>query len=199
MKNLKTSILLGLFAISSTTFQITTDDKIDNLKKISALDNKLWYAVADSKYESAKKLISKGANPNTVFPYMGPLLITAINMDDKKMLLLLLKAGANPNIESFLFDNTPLYYAIYYKNNPEMVKILLDAGANPNTQSQYSGKTLLHYAVEQNNPEIVKMLLHAGANPNIKTFFYDNSPLNLARDQENINPEIINLLEKSLS
>ncbi len=197
MKNLKFLTVFALFVIGCTTFEITAkkSKNYHHNYEITVLDNQLWSAVIEKKYDLVKKLISKGANPNTIFPFTGPLLSIAIEDNDKKMVILLLQNGADPNIKSMVLQETPLYTAIEV-NKPDLVKILLDAGANPNIENDFSGKTSLHYAVEANNPKIVKMLLKAGANKNIETLFYHNTPLDLAKAQENINPEIITLLEE---
>jgi uncharacterized protein len=142
--------------------------------------------------ESARILLTAGANPNVVMPEWGltPLIIAA-TMGRTDVVTVLLDHGADPNMvdkNSF----TALHAAVRDSDYGEdrnskaasvaSVKVLLAHGANPNarlkqekptvktvTEVSLQGATPLALAAEVNNLEAVRLLVEGGADPSIAT------------------------------
>lgn len=129
----------------------------------------LWIAVLDENVEMVEflsKKISELYIPHTLYE--------ACKIGNKKIVELLLQAGADPNIKSSVGDY-PLHAAAL-KGDKEMVELLLKAGANPNVKDIF-GIPYLYYTIklfDQKNNEIIELLLQAGLDPNI---LIDEKPL----------------------
>jgi len=153
----------------------------------------LMFAAQQDDVESARILISAGANPNEVRPKSGnsytPLIIASA-MGNAKVAELLLDKGADPNaIDARGYTSLHLVvrdsdYGLDLAGKDNVVKIvksLLAHGANPNhrlklarnvgtiNEVSLQGATPLVLAAEVNNTEAVKVLLQAGADPRIPT------------------------------
>ncbi|KAJ7136580.1 ankyrin repeat-containing domain protein, partial [Mycena epipterygia] len=94
----------------------------------------------------------------------GTPLYAASESADVDIVKLLLKGGADPNIEGGEYG-TPLQVAVH-AGDEEIVKILIQHGADVNTQSGRYG-TALYAASHGANFNIVKLLLDNGADPNV--------------------------------
>ncbi len=81
------------------------------------------------------------------------------------MVNLLLKAGADPNIEDSKGQTALHYTAADYRL--DKMKLLLKAEAHPNTQDK-NGQTPLHKAAYWDQPGAVKLLLEAKADASIR-------------------------------
>ena len=92
-------------------------------------------------------------------------MILAGRENHKDIAELLLKAGADPNIQNG-YGNTTLILA-GQRNHKDIVELLLKAGAEPNIPDN-KGNTALILAVEEGNKDIVELLLKAEADPNIQ-------------------------------
>ena len=91
---------------------------------------------------------------------------------------LLLKKGANPNLQSTDYLRTPLHDAVSM-GEVATVTLLLQHRADPNIQDKF-GLTPLYIAVGRSNTTIVTLLLNQRANPNVKDKQVGNSPLHVA-------------------
>lgn len=79
-------------------------------------------------------------NPDFVNEHGKSLLHIAIEQENVKIVKLLLKNGANPNIKEVVNDHTPLQQAIQANEpNSKIIKLLLKYGANP-VESAYNEK-----------------------------------------------------------
>ncbi|WP_426670492.1 ankyrin repeat domain-containing protein [Mucilaginibacter sp. McL0603] len=139
----------------------------------------LLMAVKTLKFESAKTLVSLGANPNDQDKYDGssPLMEAAhINFlgndtygSDPRYLKLLLEHGGDPNAEQKGTRRkgngtryTPLLRACAI-GNFDYVKILVDAGANVNYNNEFSMSPLGEAVIVGSNPDVVIYLIEKGA------------------------------------
>ncbi len=101
----------------------------------------LTIAVINENVKIVELLLNRGADPNqharrttALHKAIGPSKV------DEQITRLLLKQGANPNIQDAT-GKTPLHLAV--EMNPEITKSLLDAGAKPNKRDK-RGRTALH-------------------------------------------------------
>jgi ankyrin repeat protein len=153
----------------------------------------LMFAAQQGDVDTARILLSAGANPNEVRPKSGnsytPLIIASA-MGNAKVAELLLDKGADPNaIDARGYTSLHLVvrdsdYGLDLAGKDNVVKIvksLLAHGANPNhrlklarnvgtlNEVSLQGATPLVLAAEVNNLEAIKALLAAGADPRITT------------------------------
>ena len=117
----------------------------------------LEYAIRNDQLELVEPLLVHGAD----IGIQGPAaLLEATKLNDERLVLSLLKSGANADQPTGPSKMTPLYYAVVHKN-PELVRAILDAGADPNRLTN-EGR-ILNKAIANGNVEIVEMLLKSGA------------------------------------
>ena len=136
--------------------------------------------------EEVQRLLRRGVNPNSeTFSLWEKPLYNAALSGNNELTKLLLKFGADPNIENS-GRQTPLHIASR-EGNHELVKQLIDGGATLDKMDTY-GDTPLILAVKSGQQETVELLLHAGADPN-----RDNPLCNAARSGNN---ELTKLLLK---
>jgi ankyrin repeat protein len=90
----------------------------------------------------------------------------AVIQENEAVVELLLKYGANPNIQN-KNEWTPLMYAAD-KRHKNIAEMLLKHYANPNNQSREGGTVALHLAILNTDEDIVKLLLKNKADPNVK-------------------------------
>jgi ankyrin repeat protein len=125
---------------------------------------------------NAKKYLDGGGNPNGISKYNRALLHTAAWKENLSLIELLIKKGANINIQ----DNdreTPLHKA----ESRSAAELLLKNGANPNARNK-NGGTPLH-SMWTLDLEVVEVLLKYGAKPNIADF-WGKTPLHYLRNSE---------------
>ena len=99
----------------------------------------------------------------------------AVYYQNKDILEVLLKNGANPNTREYNDVGlcTPLHRAIE-RNNYEVCKTLLLNGADPNI-TEKNGFTALHYAARKGYEDIVKLLIDFGVDINKRDGFGYNA------------------------
>lgn len=105
-------------------------------------------------------LKTEPGNVNTRFASGETPLTFAVTRGNQAVVGLLLKYGANPNINSN-FDIPPLQIAVF-RNSINIVNLLLTYGANVNAADEF-GNTALTIALQNNNEELVKLLLDNNA------------------------------------
>lgn len=117
-------------------------------------------------------LLSRKANVNLKDEHGETALLLAMNTPNLKIVKALIRAGANPNVQTFsphAGEITPLIRAINAESHLrlELTKTLLEAKAEVNPKGKFAGSPLLH-AVE--DLEITKLLISYGANVEAKNF-----------------------------
>lgn len=160
----------------------------------------LHVAVNNNSDSAAESLVQNRADIDTQDTNKQTPLHYAVKNQNKKIVDLLLKKKANPNIKD-IDGNTPLHYATGQRNN-DLIDLLLINGADPNIQNAY-GETPLHFAIHNNSRKAVQLLLNRGANPSLRstrTMIGGSglTALEIARNTQNIDPEIINLLQTAI-
>lgn len=125
-------------------------------------DKALLSAIQSGKEAEVKKLISEGANVNSIDEVGWPLLYAAIPCKTE-ILELLIKAGAKVNSSSTSGD-TVLSRACWQLNDPKAIELLLKSGADVKANDN----SALFSAVEAGKLDFVKLLIKAGADVNAK-------------------------------
>ena len=116
--------------------------------------------------------------PNTSYFGETPL-YNASSLCNYQLVELLLKYGADPNIQEHEDIECPLMNSAYH-NDINIADLLLQYGANCDLQNRFN-ETALHIACWRGHLNIVKLLLNYDANPFIKSSFTkNNTPLDIA-------------------
>jgi uncharacterized protein len=160
---------------------ITKNKKLQESREPKFGQTLLQMAVMTLKYNSAKTLVSLGADPNVQdkydgsSPFMEAARIDFIGHDkyggDMRYLKLLLAHGGDPNAEEKgkrrKGNNTrytPLLLACNGgSGNLAYVKLLVEAGANVNYNNEYNMNPLGSAVLFAENPDIVLYLIGKGA------------------------------------
>lgn len=121
-----------------------------------ALDEDLYYAVADDIYNEVVRLLDQGADPAN-----SSSIIAAARNKNAALISLLIQYGADPDY--FFRGETPLSILVQ-DDEVELVSQLLDHGANPEMGTPLSSP--LQIAVELGSINMVQLLLKHGADSN---------------------------------
>ena len=108
-----------------TFFDACRSGKLQKVEGILNREKRIYQRLKQSK--SNKKFISvlKAVHPIT---YMSALMV-ATKFAQNHIIEILLKAGADPNVERYKFQDTALHLGAQY-NNPQAIHYLLQYGAN---------------------------------------------------------------------
>jgi len=125
-------------------------------------------AAQGSHVEAVKELLAKGARLDAHWDHRGTPLHRAAERNDRKLVEILLAAGADINSrtrrEQFGGEVTPLFVAVA-GGRDDVAKLLIGKGADVNARSAF-GSTPLHSAAALGNLEMVKLLIEKGADVN---------------------------------
>jgi ankyrin repeat protein len=165
---------------------------------------KLTNAVMDDDISGVKKLLDKNVDVNGFDDIGIRALWLAVRKQSVKLVQLLLKAGANPNISDLETGETPLMIVhnhLWRETAIQICSLLLDAGADVNARDTEIGKTVLMHNVgipsyadepfKANCRKIVQALLQYSADVNVKDR-EGNTALSIAREAGH--DEIVQLL-----
>lgn len=130
----------------------------------SELNQALFDAIEEENVAKVRSLLSKGANPNTNDEYFT--VLHAASQYGPENVVLLLRAGANPNV-SDLEGDAPIHLVEYQGGGVDVVRALLDGGADINRRND-KGETALHLAAKAGDIDSAKLLIERGANVNAK-------------------------------
>lgn len=164
--------------------EILNNKKIDiNFQEPKFGGTLLSLSIMNSQYQSAKKLLELGANPNVTDSYRGETaVINAASNDDPQYLELVLKYKGNPNaVENAPFKEddqvrqTALLAAINLldPNSLKKVKLLVEAGADINYCKKSPGvitKLPLAEAITARKMDVALYLLQNGADFNLSLY-----------------------------
>lgn len=155
----------------------------------------LRWAVEDNNIADLRKLLARGADPNTPDAHGNTLLMVAIRQKNPDLVDLLVDAGAKLNLRNKYGETAimlasynglggiveklyvkgaevnhggwnPLIYAAT-NGHADIIQLLLGGGVQVNSTSE-NGTTALMMAARGNHSDAVKVLLKNGADPNIK-------------------------------
>ena len=124
----------------------------------------LWAAANFGHINNVKTLLEHKAD-TTLYPNENwPILLVAIDKNNKEMVNILLKHGCNPDVKADNNGPSALMLAAG-RNNYELVKILTEHGANINEAGEFG--TALTIASAMGYFDIVKYLVDHGADVNV--------------------------------
>ena len=116
-------------------------------------------AIQLGELEKVRAMLAAGVNPDTAAPRGPTPLLAAIDVRDRKMVEMLLAAGADPS--RIMQDRTPLQAALAGRNM-EIIPLLLAVGGDPNERIAEK-MPLFGEAVLTDDRKIVQAFLDAGA------------------------------------
>lgn len=126
------------------------------------LDRALVEKAFSSREQELKRLISAGADIETVGDWHGLRLLSAVAREDiPKIAKLLIDSGADLEAKG-IHGLTPLILAARY-GRTEIAKMLIDAGADVHATAYEGKETALTQATAFKHTEIIELLKAAGA------------------------------------
>jgi len=120
----------------------------------------LIMAINKKKFDIAKKLISKGADPDLLTETSGCALHYAVIKENIEIVKMLIDAKADVN----LYEGNKGYSIVYLAatlNQVETMKLLIAAGADINMVDD-DGRAPLHYAASNGLGDVIKILADNG-------------------------------------
>ena len=140
----------------------------------------IFAAIQNNLHDTLEDLLHEGADIELKNKFETTPLGFAIYQNDDKLVKILLKNAANPNV----IDGNGLYSPLSeacVTNRISTVKLLLKYGADVNYQYNKSETALTVAAKECKNFELVKLLLGHGADPKLMDSFGHNTLTGLRR------------------
>jgi len=199
--------------VITPNIQPTTDEEDQEIVRIRAMiqnspdlinaaqgaeSTPLMTAAVKDQLQVARYLLDHGADVNTESffqmnnrPTVGTPLHAAAENGHKKMVELLVGAGADVNAKTESRAATPLVCAAN-RGYPAVAEVLLTQGANPNLKDNALGSPL-HYAVQNSSTNLVAILLAHGAEVNA-TNDSGQTPLLLAAGDRAGRMDLVTLL-----
>lgn len=172
---MKTYALIFCFATFASTSALAQNDLIS--------------LTANSQFDQAMALISKGADVNTTQPDGTTALMYAAYLGNAPLASALLSAGANPDASNAYGSSAILEAAI--ASATDVLEVLLDGGADANWRNP-EGETPLMNAARAGQLKAAELLLEHGANVDAKEQWGGQTALLWAAAQNQ--PEMLSLL-----
>ena len=148
-------------------------------KDVSRCVPPTFAAIQNGLYEKLSQILDDGADIEMKYKGVIPLMFSIYQNDDK-LVEILLKNGANPNVIGKNGLYSPLS-KVCVANKISTAKLLLKYGADINYQDKKSETALTVAAKGCKNFELVKLLLDSGANPTLMDMFGHNTLTGLRR------------------
>uniref|UniRef100_A0A1X7VQA4 Death domain-containing protein n=1 Tax=Amphimedon queenslandica TaxID=400682 RepID=A0A1X7VQA4_AMPQE len=127
----------------------------------------LYLATFDSHHEIVELLLRFNADPNIPADDGATPLMIACSHRQKKIVKLLLQAGAYVDLQGKdSFNRQTALHIPAFDNNTEILSLLLNANANVNIQN-INGYSPMHFICLNGNEEMVRRFLVAGADVNL--------------------------------
>jgi ankyrin repeat protein len=139
----------------------------DNIQKQAKLNNELKQAMYSHDYAEARRLVDKGADPNTTNGWGSPFIHWCAEKGRIDLIDFALEKGADVNAVN-KSGETALHKAAQL-GIVNVINHLIDSGANINHKNIYD-TTPLFVAARSDQPEAVKTLLARGADPSIRNY-----------------------------
>ena len=187
-KSLSVPILSTLLLLSACSHGAGVSPKDGN--PLNKLDRKgftaLHRAAQRGDTATVRELLDAGADPNiranTALRELPINMAAGADRVNVEVLSMLVNSGTD--IDASLTNGvTPLFAALYRKENSAAARFLIDHGANVDIRTD-QGWTPLHRAISTGNNEIVALILEHGADPDVMTR-RDDTPLYLAVKNRN--------------
>ena len=146
----------------------------------SKKETPLISAIANDKFDNAKRLIKFGANVEACNSWKNSVLFLAIDKRDLELIKTILKK--KPNIEQKGdFERTALFYCISHGFNfKDVAEHLIEAGADVNAKDVFNSSCLLYACEYTDDLEGIKCLVENGADINYCIDEGINNPLVVA-------------------
>ena len=187
----------GTMTLNSSAQTVTQDkqeNKIETVEKTNKFSEYYSEAIANNNIENVKQLIASGKDFNAdeivykdevmvgvvgykdgknIYP---PAIFMAARYNDFEMAEILLKAGANPNYKSEVFNGTT---SVFWARSAEMLQLFDKYGADLNAKDNDGNQAL--YRLKENslsdwNTEVAEFLVAKGNSlDNLKYFTPDNA------------------------
>ena len=124
------------------------------------VENEFLDAAFRGRTETVKKLLARGANPDSRDDIGQTALMGAARNGHVQTVIVLLEAGAEVNVKLHATNWTALLLAAFY-GHAKVVKALLAHGADPKVRDS-EGKTALAWARTKRHRQVVMVLEEAG-------------------------------------
>lgn len=139
-----------------------------------SLDLALIAAAASGKTDKLQKLIESGANPKYKAYANETALTAAVEAGHAGTVSILMRAGAEADVQSHYDAQTPLITAVL-RRDFDTLKALAAGGAGIDYRQRHRGLTPLMVAARENDIEMVKCLLDLGADINARDYGGDTA------------------------
>jgi ankyrin repeat protein len=158
------------------------EEMADNMiSNMAPLDNDLRGAMYSRDFAKARRLIERGANPNTTNGWGSPLIYWCAECGKTDLIDFALEKGAD--IDATNKNGETALHKVAHLGCVDMIDFLIDRGANIDQRNIYD-TTPLFVAALFNQSEATEKLLSRGADPSISNH-KGVSPAQIAKEKGN--------------
>ncbi|MDZ4791676.1 MAG: ankyrin repeat domain-containing protein [Hyphomicrobiales bacterium] len=158
-----------------TSFPIAAEDLPPVQSEGLTPDQSIWYAMSLEDRNWLQRLVTNGANLNTIEPLSGMTPLMAA--ETYELALILVQGGANVASRD-VYGRTPLHYAVQMRDAERIIPLFIGRGADANAQAEDGLRTTPLLAVIEHSfddPDkkhaikIIRLLVSLGAQPDMKS------------------------------